>query len=168
MKNGKWKIIILFFFTNLFALNLPEFFSADFTQKIYSQGKTLTYQGKIYTDSKNVFWKYTYPNEKYIWVKDKVYVYEPDLEQVTISKKTKFNLFDTVKRAKKIKNNVYVAQIDNKKVNFIYDKFLQKAWYIDDVGNKVVIKFKNQSVKKINSSLFNPKYPQDADIIYQN
>jgi len=168
MKNVKWKIIILFFFTNLLALNLPKYFSADFIQKIYSEGKTLTYKGKIYTDSKNVFWKYIYPNEKYIWVNNKVYVYEPDLEQVTISKKPKLNLFDAIKKAKKIKNNEYTANIDNKQINFIYNKFLQKVWYIDDVGNKVVIEFKNQSTKKIKNKLFIPAFPKDIDIIYQN
>ena len=160
--------LYLILIMSLLALNLPEYFSADFIQKIYSEGKILTYKGKIYTDSKNVFWKYIYPNEKYIWVKNKVYVYEPDLEQVTISKKPKFNLFDAVKNAKKIKNSEYAAKIDNKEVNFIYDKTLQKAWYTDDVGNKVVIEFKNQSTKKIKDKLFAPMYPKDADVIYQN
>ncbi|GAB6073590.1 hypothetical protein JCM15786_02470 [Nautilia lithotrophica] len=153
---------------NLFALNLPEYFSADFIQKIYSENNVLTYKGKIYTDSKKVFWKYSYPNEKYIWINKKVIIYEPDLLQVTISKKPKFNLFDAIKNAKKTKNNEYIATIDNKKVNFIYDKYLEKAWYIDDVGNKVVITFKNQSTKNVDQSLFMPKYPKDVDIIYQN
>jgi len=153
---------------NLFAMNLPKYFSADFTQKIYSEGKTLTYKGKIYTDSNRVFWKYTYPNEKEIWVNDRVYVYEPDLLQVTISKKPEFNLFEAVKKAKKIKENEYEAIIDNKKVFFNYDKTLQKAWYTDDVGNKVVITFKNQSSKKLENSIFKPNFPKDIDIIYQN
>ncbi len=153
---------------NLFALNLPKYFSADFIQKIYSDGKVLTYKGKIYTDSKNVLWKYTYPDEKYIWINDKVYVYEPDLLQVTISKKPEFNLFKALKKANKLKNNEYEAEIDSKKIYFIYGNTLQKAWYTDDVGNKVIITFSNQSGKKIESSVFKPNFPKDIDVIYQN
>ncbi|AZV46655.1 hypothetical protein C3L23_05000 [Nautilia sp. PV-1] len=153
---------------NLFALKLPHYFSADFTQKIQQDNHTLIYKGKIYTDSKNVFWQYTYPNEKKIWINDRVYIYEPDLMQVTISKKPKFNLFNALKNAKKIKNNEYVAEVQNKKVYFKYGKTLEKAWYTDDVGNKVEILFSNQSEKKIAPSVFIPTYPKDIDVIYQD
>jgi len=152
----------------LFALELPKYFSADFIQNIYSDRKVLTYKGKIYTDSKNVFWKYIYPNEKEIWINDKVYVYEPDLLQVTISKKPHFSLFEAVKNAKKIKNGEYIAKVDSKTVHFIYDKTLKKAWYTDDVGNRVEITFQNPSVEKTDASVFIPKYPKNVDIIYQN
>ena len=160
-------IIALFLITNLFSLNLPKYFSANFTQKIYSQDKILTYKGKIYTNLKQTYWKYTYPNKKEIWVNDKVYIYEPDLIQVTIAKKPKLDLFNAIKKAKKI-NNDYIAKINNKKIHFIYNNTLQKAWYIDDVGNKVELIFTNQSTKKIDQNLFIPKYPKDVDIIYQN
>jgi len=160
-----FNVLLIF---NLFALTLPKYFSADFTQKIYSDSKVLTYKGKIYTDSKNVFWKYTYPNEKEIWINDKVYVYEPDLLQVTVSKKPEFSLFNAVKNAKKIKDGEYEATVDNKKVYFKFSKTLQKAWYTDDVGNKVVIIFENQSDKKIKKELFTPRFPKEIDVIYQN
>jgi outer membrane lipoprotein carrier protein len=152
---------------NLFALNLPKYFSANFTQKIYSDDKVLTYKGKIYTDSKNVFWKYTYPTEKEIWITDKVYIYEPDLIQVTIASKPKLNLFNALKKAKKIKNNTYEAEINNNKIYFLYDNTLKKAWYTDDVGNKVEITFSNQWDKKIPQKIFTPTYPEDVDFIYQ-
>ena len=160
------KKIILLIFTNLFALNLPPYFSATFTQKIYSDNKTLTYKGEVYTNSKEIFWKYTYPEEKYIWIKDKVYIYEPNLLQLTITKKPKINLFNVINQATQIDKNKYVAQIDNKQVYFIFDKTLKKAWYKDDLGNKVVFTFKNQSNKKINNSIFIPTYPKEVDIIY--
>ena len=165
MKNLKLKILLLMVI-NLHALNLPHYFHAKFTQKIYSDKKTLTYKGEIYTDSKQVFWKYTYPNTKEIWINDKVYVYEPDLLQVTISKKPKLNLFEAIKKAKKTEKG-YIAKIDNKTIHFIYDKTLKKAWYTDDIGNKVVINFKDVSTKKINPEIFTPKFPDDVDIIYQ-
>ncbi len=165
MKNLKLKILLLMVI-NLYALNLPHYFQAEFIQKIYSDKKTLTYKGEIYTNSKQVFWKYTYPNTKEIWINDKVYVYEPELLQVTISKKPKLNLFEAIKKAKKTEKD-YIAKIDNKTIHFIYDKTLKKAWYTDDIGNKVVINFKDISTEKINPEIFTPKFPDDVDIIYQ-
>jgi len=161
-------LINILLILELFAINFPKYFSADFVQKIYSDNNTLTYKGKIYTDSKHVFWKYTYPNEKEIWINDKVYVYEPDLLQVTISKKPEFNLFNALNKAKKINSKEYEAVVDNKKVYFVFDNTLKKVWYTDDVGNKVVIIFNNQSDKNIKSSIFKPNFPKDIDIIYQN
>jgi len=161
-------LFLSFIILKLNALNLPKYFSAKFTQKIYSDKSVLTYKGEIYTNSKNVYWKYTYPNIKQIWINNKVYVYEPDLIQVTISKKPKINIFDALKKAKKIKANEYVANVDNKKIHFIYNKTLKKAWYKDDVGNKVEITFFDQSFSKLDNALFKPTYPKDVDIIYQN
>ncbi len=170
IKNVELKIILfdLLLTFNLFALNLPKYFSADFVQKIYSDKSTLIYKGKVYTDSKSVFWKYTYPNEKDIWINDKIYVYEPDLLQVTITKKTETNLFDAIKKAKNIHKNTFIATLNNKKIYFEYNKTLKKAYYTDDVGNKVEILFSNQSTKKIAPSIFKPIFPDDIDVIYQN
>jgi len=150
------------------ALNVPKYFSADFVQKIHSDKSVLIYRGKIYTDSNSVFWKYTYPNEKEIWINKKVYVYEPDLYQVTISKKPEFNLFAALKKAKKLKKSEYTTKINGKTVHFIFDKKLENAWYIDDVGNRVEISFLNQNTKKIPEGIFQPKYPKDVDFIYKN
>ena len=77
-------LINILLILELFAINFPKYFSADFVQKIYSDNNTLTYKGKIYTDSKHVFWKYTYPNEKEIWINDKVYVYEPQFNMYNL------------------------------------------------------------------------------------
>lgn len=162
----KKPILLFFIFTTLFAINLPPYFSATFTQKIYSDNKTLTYKGEVYTNSKDIFWKYTYPEEKYIWIKDKVYVYEPNLIQLTITKKPKINLFNVIKKATQIDKNKYIAQIDNKKIYFIFDKTLKKAWYKDDLGNKVVFTFKNQSNKKIDNTIFIPTSSKEVEIIY--
>ncbi|GAX88275.1 outer membrane lipoprotein carrier protein [Lebetimonas natsushimae] len=164
MKNRKW-IIILLLISNLFALNLPKNFTAEFTQYIYQSSKKLTYRGIVIINNNQVYWKYTYPNIKEIWIKDKVYVYEPDLMQVTISKKPKLNLFKILKNAKKLNNNLYVATADNKEIYFIYDKTLKKAYYTDDIGNRVEIYF-----KKLNKNLKIPplNFPKNIDFIYQN
>ena len=163
------KLIIFIMFlliSSINALTLPKNFEANFIQTINSQGKKLIYKGKIFYKNGKILWKYSYPVEKYIWINDKVYIYEPNLMQVTISKKPKFNLENILKNAKKEKN-FYVAKIDNKKVYFIYDKTLKSLHYKDDAGNLVKIKFSNTSFKALKDSLFVPTYPNDVDIIYQ-
>jgi len=161
------KIFFLVIFDFLFAISIPNNFSANFVQTITSDGKKLTYKGEIFFKKPNILWKYTYPNEKYIWVKNKVYIYEPDLYQVTIAKKPDFILTKILKKAKKFKKNIYKTKLKDKTVFFIYNKTLQKLWYKDNLGNLVTIKFLNQKEKKISPKLFIPKYPKDVDIIYQ-
>jgi outer membrane lipoprotein carrier protein len=161
------KYIFIFFLLiyNLFALNSPKEFNAKFTQYIYSKDKKLTYKGIVILRNNQIYWQYNYPTLKKIWIKDKVYVYEPDLMQVTISKKPKLNLFKILKNAKKLNQNLYVAINNKKEIYFIYNKTLKKAWYTDDLGNRVEIYFtrfdKNLSIPPLN-------FPKDIDIIYQN
>ncbi|MEO1923990.1 MAG: LolA-like outer membrane lipoprotein chaperone, partial [Nautiliaceae bacterium] len=142
-------------------------FKSDFNQTIISDNQKLIYKGKVFYKNKQILWKYIYPEKKYIWVKDKVYIYEPDLMQVTITKKQNLNLQNILKHAKKIKNNLYETNLDNKKIYFIYDKTLKKLYYTDEMGNKVKINFYNQS-NEVNDSIFKPKIPDDTDVIYQN
>ena len=157
-------LILLISYVN--ALTLPKDFKSDFIQTINSNGKKLIYKGELFYKNGKILWKYTYPVEKYIWINDKVYVYEPNLMQVTISKKPKFNLENIIKKAKK-EGKFYVAKIDNKKVYFIYDKTLKSLHYKDDAGNLVTIVFSKTSTKPLKDSIFIPTYPQDVDIIYQ-
>ena len=164
----KLKIFIIAIFSYLNALSLPSNFRADFTQTITSDKKTLNYKGELYLKNNLIYWHYTKPIEKKIWITDKkVYVYEPDLYQVTISKRPQLDLIKIVKNAKKIEGNEYLAQIDKKKIYFIFTKTLNKLWYEDEVGNLITIKFNNQSKKELNSSLFKPQFPSDVDFIYQ-
>ena len=165
MKNKIFLIILIISFVN--ALTLPKNFSADFTQTITSSNKTLKYKGKVYLKNNYVFWHYIKPIEKKVWITSKVYMYEPDLYQVTISKRPEISLIKIVKNAKKIKNNEYLAKMDKKEIYFIYNKTLKKLWYKDEVGNLVKINFYNQSTKELNSSIFKPTFPNDVDFIYQ-
>jgi outer membrane lipoprotein carrier protein len=164
MKNKKW-IIILIIISNLFALNLPKNFTAKFIQYIYQNDKKLKYEGIVILNNNKVYWKYIYPIAKEIWIKDKVYVYEPDLMQITISKKPKLNLFKILKNAKKLNKKLYAAIANNKEIYFIYDKTIKKAYYTDDIGNRVEIYF-----KKLDKNLKIPplNFPKDIDVIYQN
>jgi len=160
--------LILLTFTISFALNIPSNFKANFIQTIKSDNQKIEYKGEIFYKNGKILWKYTYPTEKYIWIGKKVYIYEPDLYQVTITKRPKFNLENILKNAKKINSHTYKTTINNTKVTFIYDKFLQKLSYKDKVGNRVEIVFSNYSTKELNNSLFTPNFPKDVDIIYQN
>ncbi len=161
------KMISFLLFTYLFALNLPHNFSAAFIQTINNNGQKIIYKGKIFYKDSNIFWKYIYPVEKNIWINDKIYIYEPDLQQITISKRPKFTLQNIIKNAKKLKKNEYETEINRKKVYFIYEKSLKKLWYKDDVGNLITVRFFNQSNKQTDNLLFIPKYPKNIDIIYQ-
>ena len=161
------RFIILAFITLLsYAIELPKQFSADFNQTITSDNQNVTYKGKILYNNGNIVWKYTYPNEKTIWIKDKVYIYEPDLYQVTVTKRDNTTLNEIIKNAKKIKNHLYESNIKDKKIYFIYDNTLKKLYYTDDVGNKVVINFYNQT-NSVNLDAFKIKIPKDADFIYR-
>ncbi len=160
-------LLLLFFLMSLYAIKLPNNFEANFTQTIVDNNKKLVYKGKIFYKNSKILWKYTYPAQKYIWITNKVYIYEPDLLQVTISKKPKFTLENIIKNAKKIDKNTYKALIDKKEVIFNYDKTLKFLRYKDQMDNLVTIKFYNQKQKELNSSIFIPKYPKDVDIVYQ-
>ncbi|EDM23844.1 hypothetical protein FE773_05985 [Caminibacter mediatlanticus TB-2] len=160
-------LVIMIMTLYSFALTLPNKFSSEFIQTINSNDKNLTYKGKVYLNNNEIVWKYIYPNNKIIWVKDKVYIYEPDLEQLTITKRNKLSLRDIVKNAKKIKNNLYFSKVENKKIYFIYDKTLKKLYYKNNIGNKITIKFFNQK-NDVNKSVFKINLPKDIDIIYQN
>ena len=166
MENGELRIVIfLILVINLFALNLPKQFEANFTQYIYSKNQKLTYKGFIIFKNNEIYWQYNYPSIKKIWIKNKVYIYEPDLMQVTISKKPKLNLIKILKNAKRLNKDLYVTYNGNKEVYFIYDKYLKKVWYTNNLGNKIEIYF-----QKLKNPIKIPplKFPKDVDFIYEN
>ncbi len=159
--------VLLFFLITLNALELPKNFSANFTQTITTQNKNLIYKGKIFYKKGKILWKYTYPVTKYIWINNKVYIYEPNLYQVTISPKPKFTLENIIKHAKKLKDHLYLAIINNTKIYFKYNKTIKFLKYKNKMGDLVEIKFFNQKFTPINSKMFITSYPKDVDIIYQ-
>jgi len=160
------KFAILFIAIFSFALNLPSSFEANFKQTITQEDKKLNYKGKVFVKEDKIFWHYIYPNEKQIWINDKLYMYEPDLMQVTITKRPKFNITNLIKEAKQISKNQYIIIKENKKFLITQDKNLTIT-YTDEVGNENKIIIYNIKPKELNSSLFTPKYPKDSDIIVQ-
>ena len=160
-------ILLLFFIVLSYGFELKyKSFSADFNQSVKSENKSIYYQGKLNIDNNLVFWHYIKPIEKKIWISDKIYVYEPDLEQVTIYKKNE-NFFKLLKTAKKIKNNLYLKIYDNKKIYFVVkNKMVVKIYYKDKIDNLVTLNFYNIKKEEFNTSFFKPKYPNYVDTIY--
>lgn len=166
----RFLVVFLFFIAELFALTLPKQFSADFNQTIDSDQKTLHYRGEIFYKNGQIVWKYTYPYQKTIWVKSRIYIYEPDLMQVTVIDKKENNLIEILKKAKKIDKNRYETEYKGKKYYFILSngkiKLPQKIYYTDEMGNKVVIKFYNFK-NEVNDKVFDLNFPDDVDVIHQ-
>ncbi|WP_457560137.1 LolA-like outer membrane lipoprotein chaperone [Caminibacter sp.] len=153
-----------------FAINLPKKFSADFNQTITSDKQTLKYSGKIFYDNGKIVWEYLRPYKKTIWVLDKVYVYEPDLMQVTIIEKKEKNPLLLIKNAKKIGENRYETEYNGIKYVFeLYGKkikYPKKIYFTDKMENRVVIIFTNIK-NKTDTKVFKPDFPSDVDVIYQ-
>jgi outer membrane lipoprotein carrier protein len=163
------KTLLLFIVLYSFAFEIKyKSFISDFNQSITTQKKHIYYKGKVYVKNNFIYWHYIKPIEKKIWIKNnKIYIYEPDLEQVTIYKNNKNNFFKLIKNAKKIKNNLYLKEYDNKKIYFkTKNNLIKRIYYKDKVDNLVTLNFYNIQKKDINSSVFIPNYPNYVDIIY--
>ncbi len=158
------KLLFLLLTTLAFAIEIPKTFCASFKETITSKNSQLHYKGKVVYKDKEMVWKYLKPEKKIIWIKDRVYIYEPDLMQVTIKKKDKLNLNTILKNAKKVGKNLYKTKVNSTTIYFVYDKTLKKLYYTDEVGNDIAIDFKKD---KCDFSLLKVKYPKDVDIIYQ-
>ncbi len=154
----------------LFGITLPKEFSATFSQNISSDKKSLKYRGILYYKNGDIVWKYVYPYKKTIWVLDKIYIYEPDLMQVTIADKKGVNLINLIKKAKKIGRYTYESDFNGIKYYFELMgkkvKYPVKIFYKDKMGNKIVINF-HKTVKKVKNTIFKLNYPKDVDFIYQ-
>jgi len=143
--------------------------TTDFNQTIKSDNKTIIYKGKLFIKDNLIFWHYKKPIEKKIWVlQNKIYVYEPDLYQVTIYSKNKDDdFFNLLKTAKKIDNNLYVKKYNDKTIYFsIKNGLVKKIYYKDKIDNLVTLNFYNTNKGDINKSLFKPSFESDVDIIY--
>jgi len=162
-------IILMFLIVSSYSLELKyKNFESDFNQTVKSENKVIKYQGKVYINNNLVYWDYTSPIEKKIWSNSKIYVYEPDLEQVTIYQKGKDDDFFTLlKTAKKVKKNLYLKKYDNKNIYFVVKNgMITKIYYKDKVDNLVTLNFYNIKQKDFNLSFFIPNYPEYVDKIY--
>lgn len=164
------QIILIFIVIISYGFELKyKSFESDFNQSVKSENKIINYNGKVYVKDSLVYWHYIKPIEKKIWATmDKIYVYEPDLEQVTIyNTSKKDNFFELIKSSQKIKKNLFLKTYNNKKIYFeVKNSLIKKIYYKDKIDNLVTLNFYNTQKKDFNLSFFIPKYPEYVDVIY--
>ncbi len=170
--------ILLFlsmFFLSLQA-NIFSFktLSSSFIQTITNdENSTITYTGNFYATSKQMaIWIYKTPIAKKVYfIKNKVVIIEPELEQAIITTlKQSPNFATIIKRAKKISKNKYTTKYEDTNY-YIYTKNgeISSIKYSDKLENKVVIKLNNLEKNIIlDDALFKVNIPKDYDIVTDN
>jgi outer membrane lipoprotein-sorting protein len=136
---------ITVFYAQVFDFNSYE---ANFIQTITNNtNNIIKYTGKIYVqNNSNILWQYLKPVAKSVYIiGKKVYIEEPELEQVIISNIHKeLNLFNIINNSTKIKENIFQNSINNITYTIkIKDKKLISINYIDEIDNKIEILFLN-------------------------
>jgi outer membrane lipoprotein-sorting protein len=176
MLNLPKKIILYFGLINsvLFGIELPTDYKCNFQQTIQEKkNNKIQYNGILYYENKkNIKWKYLEPISKEIIIKNnKIFIIEPDLEQVIIKKNnSNKNIFSLLKTIKKnnIKNFKYKLINDNIEYNILFNKqyIPIEIKYIDTLDNNINIKFFNliYNMKNIQNQ-FDFFIPDDYDII---
>ena len=146
-------------------------FEADFNQTITDdKGKELSYNGHIVASKPQyALWSYKEPVEKSVYItSQQVTVIEPEIEQAIIRKITSdFDFFNMIKKAKKKRDNIYIATLNESKYTIKLENSIVKSIsYLDEFENRVDIIFSNQSKNKIYSQdIFRSKIPVEYDII---
>jgi len=157
----------------LSSINLPENFSANFTQMITNtKGKVITYGGEVRFSDKKLFkWRYVKPTKKEVCTDGKeLLVVDHDLEQVSAFYMSKgLDIAKVLTQAKHYKDHIYLAQFDGKKytIQLSNTEELQSVAYFDNLDNKVQILFTQMkySKGKLPSKIMQCNYPADYDVI---
>ena len=146
-------------------------FEADFNQIITDdKGKELSYSGHIVASKPQyALWSYKKPVVKSVYITPYyVTVVEPEIEQAIIRKiASNFDFFNMIKKAKKEKDNLYIATLNESKYTInIENSMIKSISYLDEFENKVSIIFSNQNKNKIFSEdVFRANVPLEYDII---
>lgn len=161
-------IIALVMVGYLNALEIKSI-SANFTQIVKNESQNIEYKGKLIAtvDSKG-YWEYYTPVKKQIIInKDRVVIYERELNQAIVDSKLSIDFLKVINSIKKSKNNLYESIINNQKfLVSMKDNKPSKIEYMDDLDNEIVILLSNVKIdEKIDESIFDLKLPEDADII---
>ncbi len=169
--------IILFLsilFLNIYA-NVFDFktLQSDFIQTIKNeQNSTITYKGSFYATNRQVaLWIYKTPVKKKVYfIKNKVVIIEPELEQAIITNlQNSPNFTSIIKSAKQISEDRYMTRYED--TNYYIDiknNNISQISYKDRLDNRVTIKLKNQEKNIIlDDALFKLNIPKDYDIVTQ-
>ncbi len=167
------KLLLLFLITG-FAFGFDYFsIKSDFTQTITSpEGQVLHYSGKFYAKKPySALWEYEKPVKKFVYFENKtIKIVEPELEQVIISNLSKSpNISELLKKAKKIKNDLYEAKYEDTIYHiFTKNDIPKKINYKDKLDNQTNIIFSNTKIDiNLDNKIFNFKIPADYDILRQ-
>ena len=155
------------------GIELPESFTADFTQMVTNpKKKVITYSGKVlFSDKKHFKWSYLKPTRKEVCTDGKeLLVVDHDLEQVSAFYISKgLDVAKVLSRAKHYKNSIYLATFDDKKYTIQLNRAqqLQSIAYFDDLDNKVQILFKHIKYQKgkLPDKEMQCNYPVTFDVI---
>jgi len=154
-------------------INLPDNFTADFTQMITNtKKKVITYSGEVRFSDKKLFkWIYLKPTKKEVCTDGKeLLVVDHDLEQVSAFYISKgLDIAKVLSQAKHYKDNIYLATFDSKKYTIQLNDSgeLQSIAYFDDLDNKVQILFTQMKYRKgkLPSKEMQCNYPVEYDVI---
>ena len=164
--------ILLLSFTITYAKLQITSFQSDFIQTVTNeQNKTLCYKGEIFFKAPNmVKWVYTSPMPKEIYIKEyQVTIIDKALEQILIKRiDPNFDFQTILKKAKKISKDHYQAKYNGKLFDiFLKNGILWRILYLDDLGNRVEIKFLHpQQNVAIDKKVFDFRLDPSWDVIY--
>ncbi|MCE3040406.1 LolA-like outer membrane lipoprotein chaperone [Helicobacter anatolicus] len=163
----------ILFFTPLFSwdTNITSI-EANFLQVTYQGEEKITYSGILYAKTPNFAkWVYQNPLKKEIYLNgNEVAIYEPMLEQVTLSTLTQKNDFFTILHAAKLgEDGNYHAIIANTHYTLILKNNIPyQIHFVDELQNTIKITLKNVKTNITipdNTFIFTP--PPHIDIIKQ-
>ncbi len=145
---------------------------ADFEQYIYNEdGANVYYKGKILGKSPNkVKWDYQMPFKKEIYMNDnKVAIYEPSLEQVSLSTlNSKSDFISIIKSAKKYEDGTYRTAVDGIEYTLVVDRENKpkSIYFVDTMGTKSELVLSNVKLNvKIDDAVFVFVAPSDVEVL---
>jgi outer membrane lipoprotein carrier protein len=167
-------LLLSIFFLNIYA-NILDFktLSSDFVQTITNeQNSTITYTGSFYaTNRQTALWVYKTPISKRVYfVKNRVVIIEPELEQAIITTLQKSpNFAEIIKSAKEISKDKYMAVFDDTNYYItLKNGEISNIDYKDKLENRVDIKLNNLEKNIIlDDAMFKLNIPKDYDILTQ-
>lgn len=144
---------------------------ADFKQQIQGERGAIPvlYSGKIYAANNKVKWEYDKPLVKEVYLEKNVaYIYEPQLQQVTIGTlKENVDFIRILKQVKKTANDTYQTTIGNVIYSVVVkDSLPYLLSYKDSLDNNVSIVFSNVKMNiPIDSQIFIFQPPDNVEYI---
>ncbi len=158
----------LIFMVNLINAAQIQSIKADFTQTLEGEGEVIKYSGYLVaTADSNAYWRYDNPIKKEIFINEnQATIYEPNINQAIINRKINIDFVKIINEVK-VSGDKMISQVNGVTYEIsLKDGKPQQIFYIDELDNKIEINLHNVILnQKIDSSIFVPKIPEDADII---